>query len=64
MIQAASPAGESFSPQPWVSTIGIGSGPLPRSWMKWIFRPSMVTLKWENALRARSRARQSKYGHR
>ena len=35
---------------PWVITKGMGLGPLPFSWMKWIPIPSTLVLKWEKAL--------------
>ena len=46
--------------QPWVITKGMGLGPVPRSWMKWMSSPSTSLLKWWKALSFFSWARQSK----
>ena len=46
--------------QPWVSTIGSGCGPWPRTWTKCTRNPSTQARKWAKRLSARSWARQSK----
>ena len=45
--------------QPWVMTSGVGLGPFPFSWMKWMPRPSTSVLKWEKELIRFSWPRQS-----
>ena len=45
--------------QPWVMTGGMGLGPFPFSWMKWMPRPSTSVLKWEKELIRFSWPRQS-----
>ena len=44
---------------PCVQTSGIGAGPLPRAWTKWIGMPSSVTRKLGNPLICASTVRQS-----
>ena len=45
--------------QPWVMMSGIGFGPLPFSWMKWISMPSTGAVKLSKPLITASCLRQS-----